>query len=89
MLKGGYQIIDLENKSLTPEVGVVYEGIYDTIENTNKAILVSGLVVNHIPYSDMFVPFSVSGSNYDSEVINGEFFISISDIDVVTIRTDL
>lgn len=83
MLKGGYQIIDLEDKELTSGVGMVYEGIYEKIEGNRKAILISGLNVEGTEYHDTFVELAVSGSNYEGTIYGKT--ITISDVDVVTV----
>lgn len=83
MTKGGYQIIDLKNKQLTSGTGMVYEGIYDLIEGTRKAILVSGLNVGGTEYHDTFVDFTVNGSNFEGTIYGKT--ITISDTDVVTV----
>lgn len=83
MLKGGYQIIDLQNKELQLTVGMTYEGIYDKIEGTRKAILISGFNLDGKEYHDTFVELDVSGSSYTGTIYGKT--ITISDTDVVTI----
>lgn len=83
MLKGGYQIIDLKNKELESGVGMVFDGIYDKIEGTRKAILISGLNVGGTEYHDTFVELAVNGSNYEGTIYGKT--ITISDVDVVTV----
>lgn len=82
---GGYQIIDLKGKNLTVDVGMVYEGIYNLIEGTNKAILISGLVVGGVEYDDTIVECNVVGSNFEC-VLHG-YKLSIQDNDVITVST--
>lgn len=83
MTKGGYQIIDLKNKELTSGVGMVYEGIYDKIEGTRKAILISGLNVGGTEYHDTFVELTVNESNFVGTIYGKT--ITISDNDVLTV----
>ena len=83
MVKGGYQIIDLGNKKLTIGTGMVYDGIYDKIEGTRKAILVSGLNVGGTEYHDTFVELTVSGTDYTGTIYGKT--ITISDKNVVTV----
>lgn len=83
MLTGGYQIIDLDNVNHTPGVGILHEGIYDKIEGTRKAILLSGLVVDDIEYRDIFVEVRVNESNFVMTVYGKT--ITITDTDVVTV----
>ena len=80
---GGYQIIDLKGKKLTVNDGVVYEGIYDLIEGTNKVIIISGLVVGGVEYDDTVVECNVVGSNFEC-VLHG-YKLTIQDSDVITI----
>lgn len=91
MIKGGYKIIDLKGKDLTLDVGMVYEGIYDALEGTTKAILLSGLVVNGVEYRDVFVgPIVDSGAYLIYYTHDNTHFdswsgvIKIEDTDVVT-----
>ena len=84
MIKGGYQIIDLENKKFRFEVGIVYEGIYESIENTTKATLISGLNVEGTQYNDVFVNLRVVGADFEG-IVNDGIKIVIRDNDVVTI----
>lgn len=82
MIKGGYQIIDLQNKQLTVDVGMVFEGIYDKIEGTRKAILLSGLNIGGREYHDIFVPFDVDSTNFVGTAYGHT--ITIQDTDVLT-----
>ena len=87
MIRGGYKIIDLKNKELTSGVGMVFEGIYDAIEETTKPIILPGLNVNGTEYPDRFLEIYKNGSNYeiDYAVTSGEsVYITITDTDVVT-----
>lgn len=82
-MRGGYQIIDLKNKNLTTDVGMVYDGIYEKMESTRKPILVTGMQLDDKEYRDAFVDFTLVGSAYMGE-IHGKA-IKIEDTDVVTI----
>jgi hypothetical protein len=89
MLKGGYQIINLDGHNHTSGVGVVHEGIYDRIESTSKPILLSGIVVNDVEYHDAYIFPCVNGSNYvavvgENPTTNARIIINIEDTDVVT-----
>lgn len=83
MVKGGYQIIDLTNKPLTSGVGMVFDGVYDKVEGTHKAILVSGLNVGGTEYHDSFVDFTVAGTAFMGTIYGKT--IKIEDTDVVTV----
>lgn len=87
MQKGGYQIIDLKNKELTSGVGMVYEGIYDKIEGTRKATLVSGFNLEGTEYHDSFVDFTVNNTNFEG-IIFGHT-ITINDNDIVTVTKSI
>lgn len=91
MLKGGYQIIDFENKNHNFGVGVVHEGIYDKIEGTRKTCLLSGVVVNNFEFRDVFVSPSIVGGSYVFPIVGytdgniNYFIITVEDTDVVTV----
>lgn len=89
MTKGGYQIIDLENRDLRNNVGMQYEGIYEKIEGTRKPLLISGLHLQGVEYHDMFVFPVVVGSAFVMHILldasNNSFIeIKVEDTDVVT-----
>lgn len=84
MKKGGYQIIDLKNTPLTSGSGaMVIDGIYSSIESTNKAILVSGIVIDGVEHNDTFVELTEDGSNYVGTMYGKT--ITIQDNDVVSV----
>lgn len=84
MVKGGYQIIDLKGTPLTTGVGMQYEGLYDLIEGTRKAIMLSGIYIDGVEYHDCFVEPVVSGSNFNITAYGKT--IVIADTDVVTVQ---
>lgn len=83
---GGYKIIDLLGKELSSGVGMVYDGIYDSIESSYKPILLEGLNIDGIDYKPCFVEFIVNESNYETEILgkNDTIMITVTDTDVVT-----
>lgn len=83
MKKGGYQIIDLENKQLTLSVGMVYEGIYVKIEGTRKPIYLSGINIGGTEYHDTCVDLVVNGTDYTGTIYGKT--ITITDKDIVTV----
>ena len=89
MLKGGYQIINLENKDHEIGVGMDHEGIYDKIEGTRKAILLSGIVIGGVEMHDVFAPVTRNGSNFELVVpadrAGGYYIYVVQDNDVLTI----
>ena len=82
-MRGGYQIIDLQNKPLTTGVGATFNGIYDKIKGTRKAILVTGVNIANTEYHDTHVDFIASGNTYTG-IIYGKT-ITITNVDLVTI----
>lgn len=89
MTKGGYQIIDLGNIEHRLEQGMVHDGIYDKIEGTRKAILLSGINVQGVEFNDTYIFPCVNGSNFvavvgDNPTTNERYVINIQDNDVVT-----
>ena len=86
MIKGGYKIINLKGVSLKSGVAQNIKGTHKAIEsNYGKATLLSGLTVNGTDYQDMFVNFTVSGTNYVATTVVGT--LTISKNDDVTIGT--
>lgn len=83
MQKGGYQIIDLQNKQLESGTGAVFKGVFEKIEGTRKAILISGLNVGGTEYHDTFVELTVNGSQYEGTIYGKT--ITISGDDTVTV----
>lgn len=89
MVKGGYQIINLNDHPHTSGVGMVHEGIYDKIEGTRKPILLSGITVDAVEYHDTYIFPTVNGTNFVAVVgtnptTNSTIIINIQDNDVVT-----
>lgn len=90
MKSGGYQIIDLQNKKLTKDVGMLFDGIYEKIEGTRKPIMLSGLNVDGVEYRDIFVEIYNLGSTYSLKCftayddINFSGVVTITENDVVT-----
>ena len=93
MQKGGYQIIDLRDHAHTAGIGEIHEGIYDKIEGTRKAILLSGLILDGVEYHDIFIFPTVNGSNYvavvgENPTLNTKIIMNIEDTDVVTFTNE-
>lgn len=88
-LRGGYKIIDLKGKPLTPNVGMVYEGIYESIEETRKPILLTGLAIlidgNIMEYKDTYVLFYLLEGQYIATLLIEGITITVTDNDIVTI----
>lgn len=84
MKTGGYQIINLENKNLALNTGMVYPGIYEKIEGTRKPIYVSGLQVANVEYHDAYVAFSTNESNFVGDIYG--LTIEVQNNDVLTVK---
>lgn len=93
MVKGGYQIINLNEHAHTSGVGAIHEGIYDRIEGTRKPILLSGIVVDGVEYHDTYIFPCVNGTNFvavvgENPTTNKRIVINIQDNDVVTFTSN-
>lgn len=83
MVKGGYQIIDLQNKQLESGTSMTFPGVYEKVEGTRKAILISGLNVGGTEFHDTFVELAASGTNFEGTIYGKT--ITIADDDSVTV----
>ena len=83
MNKGGYQILDLKNKSFALGTGAVVAGAYGTIAGTKKPILVSGIVIAGTEYHDTYVDFTINNTAFEGTIYGKK--ISIANTDTVTI----
>lgn len=79
-MRGGYQILDLNDTNLVSGNGKTIGGIYDLIEgNYRKPILLSGLVIDGIEQADVFVQFTVSEDSFKTEIAQGSIVITDDD----------
>lgn len=88
MTKGGYQILDFKDRNLTPESQSNYPGMYEKVEGTRKAVLLSGITISQIEQRDMFVSPTISGTSFvfTIKTLDGtEYTITIADTDTVTL----
>lgn len=83
---GGYQIIDLKNMPFSQNSEFTIDGIYEKIEGTGKAILVSGFQYDGKEYHDFFAYVGTSDSNYVIKSYGKT--ITITSDDVVTVTLD-
>ena len=83
MNKGGYQIVDLGDKSFTLGTGIVVDGAYDKIKGTRKPIYVSGIVIAGTEYHDTYVDFTVNQTNFEGTIYGKK--IVVKNDDTVTI----
>lgn len=67
MRKGGYQIIDLGGVNLgtanSPAKPTI-AGIYEKLEGTTKAIMLSGIVIDNVEQKDRYCTVNVNDSSY-------------------------
>lgn len=82
MVKGGYQIINLDNVEHKQNVGVVHDGIYSKIKGTQKPIMISGINIGGLDYHDCYVKPKDVNSKYEFEMYG--YKVTIDSDDVVT-----
>lgn len=92
MKKGGYMVVDLADYNITSE-GVTIAGIHNHIvENKRKVILLSGVTIKGVKFSDMFVKVVKAGDDFrltgysvtvDDTISSYDFFVE--DDDTVTL----
>lgn len=87
MVKGGYQIINFNGVKFIKNTPMKLSNIYDKIEGTDKAILLSGLNVNGVDYRDIMCTPIVNETSYVIKAF--DFSIDISDTDIVTVGDDI
>lgn len=57
MVKGGYQIIDLEDRNFTKLSTQNYKGIYEKLYSTRKPSILSGIKIDGVKQRDVFANF--------------------------------
>lgn len=95
MKRGGYRIIDLQDKLITldSETGVEIPGIYEAIEgNYRKALLISGLTTTDgevtptiTEFGDFFATARIVESDFVINSIEAGVKLTINDDDEVTV----
>ena len=81
MFKGGYKLIDLHNVNLKTGVGTTIKGIYDAIKSSyRKPLVLTGVVLDSVEVSDLFVNITVDSGNYKITVPTGEIVVTKSDL---------
>lgn len=83
--KGGYKIIDFKGVNHTLDVGMVHKGIYESIEESTKPFLLSGLVLEDMEIRDIWCNVTQVGNSFF--FVTSGVSIKIDDTDVVTITT--
>lgn len=76
-MRGGYKLIDLQNKLLTTTSYATIEGIYETIENSyGKALMVTNINIDNVEKNDIFVIVDLSGTSFTFSAYGYTFTIS-------------
>ena len=88
MVKGGYQIINLDGVVHNDGSGVTHEGIYERIKGTQKPIMISGININGSDYHDCYVEPNVKNSNYEFKMYGYKVTVTNSDVVTFTISDD-
>ena len=90
-MRGGYLIIDLNNKNFEIGVGMVVDGIYERIENTRKPVRFSNFVLEGNEIRDLELNnIGIVGSTFEAGITRGDLNVTIvkADTDVVTIKAN-
>lgn len=74
---GGYKLINLKGVDVGA-AGKTIAGIYEAIESTNKATLITGLVIGGTEFNDLFVPFKSEASTFVGKVQLGNSVLTIT-----------
>lgn len=74
---GGYKLINLRGIDVSG-VGKTIDGIYEAIEGTNKATLITGLVIGSEELDDLFVPFRSESTSFVGKVMLGTATLTIT-----------
>lgn len=83
MVKGGYQIINFDGVEFRTGISMQCEGLYEKIEGTRKAILLSGLTVDGKEYHDVYINPQIFTYSFLFDC--GDFILDISDRDICTV----
>ena len=91
-MKGGYKILDFNGYTFSTSTtsapkSTTIEGIYDRIENSDKAFLVEGYNLDGVEYKAFFTSFVVTGSSFVAIFNNHRITILADDEVVVTAVT--
>lgn len=79
--RGGYRIIDLQNKLITASTQTTIRGIYSALADFyNKPLLLSGANVDNVMYPDVWIDAILNGSNqYTFTAHNRTFTVTNDD----------
>lgn len=95
MFKGGYKLIDLENKAITVDdsTGVTVPGVYAAIEgNYRKPLIFTGVHIGTVEDADAYVNMCVGADSVYHGIIGVDedgtpLIITVDDDDKVTVTT--
>ena len=85
---GGYQIITLNDFNFSHQTtNTKIKGIYELLENSRKAVLITGFTYDNIEYRGIFAGFEVIDSNFSTiiDYSSNSFNITITDEDDVIV----
>ena len=83
--KGGYQIVDFKNISLTAGDKTTVAGVYEAIKvNYNKRLVASGIVIGSTEYDDVTADAVVVGTDFVFRAYGYKFVVSSDDGVTVT-----
>ena len=81
---GGYQVIDLEHRDNRDDIGMVYNGVYNEIDKTRKAIVLSNILLDGVEYGNTYVELTKEGSAYTGKLY--DYDITIDELDVIKFK---
>lgn len=88
MAKGGYQIVDLKNKSLTVDTEATIDGVYKAVKKCNgKPTLVTGLNIGGTAVNGFYTLFKLSSTSYVATCTDMGYTITIANDDGVTVAS--
>ena len=91
-MKGGYKILDFNGYTFSTSTtsapkSTTIDGIYNRIENSDKAFLIEGYNLDGVKYKAFFTAFVVTGGSFVTIFNNHYITISANDKIVVTAVT--
>lgn len=78
-MNGGYKIVDFKDQNITSDAGITVVGIYEAVENTRKAILVSGITLDGVEQRDAFVEPTNAENNFTFTAYGRTFTVTNED----------
>lgn len=84
MINGGYKVVDFENINISSTDGATVPGIYSSIEETDKVIMISGVVIDNVDQKSAYVIPVVNGDSFTFSSYGKAF--TVTNEDKVTIE---